>query len=157
MSELWEPERRAGRGRGGAVGGPGAGAYYSRAAGGLVESGHAVSGNGHVKEQGRHARGLGKQGNTGNGETRWGAECVDEMSRAEQATGEHTDYIHGRCARQGPGTHTHDCLSRANPQCLHLTSIRSSLHASALQHVASLGVGVTGCHSASGSLIVLLI
>ena len=48
----------------------------------------------------------GKHWDTGDGKTMWNAECVDEMSRAEQATGKHTDYIHGRCARQGLG-HAH--------------------------------------------------
>lgn len=40
--ELREPGERAGRGRGGAVGGLGAGAWYGWAAGGLVESGPAL-------------------------------------------------------------------------------------------------------------------
>ena len=82
------------RGRGGAAGGLGAGACSSRAAGGLVASGRAASGDGHAREQGRHMRGLGKHWSTGDEETRWGAECVDEMSRAEQATGKHTDYLY---------------------------------------------------------------
>ena len=70
----------------------------------LVASGRAASGDGHTRELGRHVRGLGKHWDTGNGETRWDAVCVDEMS--EQATGKHTDCIHGRCARQGLG-HAH--------------------------------------------------
>ena len=94
------PGERAGWGRGGAAGGLGAG-VRSGAAGRLVASGRAASGNGHAREQGRHVRGLGKHWDTGDGKTRWDAGCVDEMLRAEQATGKHTDFIHGRWAHQG--------------------------------------------------------
>ena len=60
--------------------------------------------------------GTGETRNTGNKGTlgqgnKADAECVDEMLRAEQATGKHTDYIHLRCARQYPGTHTHGFCS----------------------------------------------
>ena len=46
--ELWEPGERAGRGRGGAAGGLRAG-VRSGAAGKLVASGRAASGNGHSR------------------------------------------------------------------------------------------------------------
>ena len=66
---------------GGAAGGLGAG-VRSGAAGKLVASERAASGNGDARGQGRHVRGLGKHWDTGDGETRWDAESADEMSRA---------------------------------------------------------------------------
>ena len=114
----------------------------SGAAGRLVAGGRAASGDGHARELGRQVRGLGKHWDTGDGEIRWDTECVDEMSRAEQVTGKHTDYIpiyKGGVRAKASSTHTW-LLSRANPQCPHTT------------HPAPVP-DITGDHSAPGNLV----
>ena len=75
----------------------------SGAAGKLAASGRAASGGGHARELGRHVRGLGKHWDTGDGETRWDAECV-EMSRAEQATGKTPTICMGGVRAKASGT-----------------------------------------------------
>ena len=91
-------------------------------------------------KQGRHVRTGETREHSGQG-NKADARCV-EMSRAEQATGEHTDYTHGRCARQDPGTHKHGLCpgltlrARTQPP-----SVRPSV----------LVPCNTGHHSASGS------
>ena len=140
--ELREPGERAGWGRGRAAGGLGAG-VRSGAAGGLVASGRAASGNGHAGEQDRHVRGLGKHWDTRDGETRWDAECVDEMSQSKRRGSTPTIYMGG--VRAKASDMHRQLLSRANPQCLHtahpalVPDIRATLGVE--RHSASLGPG----------------
>ena len=82
--------------------------------------------------------------------------CRDQMSRAGQAAGGRTGYIHGRCARQDPRAHTHDLSLRANPRRPHTTRLpRRNLNPSVTGHHSGVqrarhnpNFDVTRCQSA---------